>query len=225
MNTKLISKITLIAAFMTTSLIGCGSSSDDDSDDGDKTSKFSSTNDLASFSGNKSSATATQNNADTLARAASEGVLQASKNIDLPVGIQAESTPLNNALNKLVLEKINQQTIPLGFKEVEKGSCGGKWTLSYDDDFTGSGTYNFSSKFEDYCVGTVGSYYYIINGTMSGATTVSSNQTTQKTVITILPNTVFQEKSILLATQQILNALMITMAKKFPALPPTISLA
>jgi hypothetical protein len=149
-----IKKVCLTA--LTISLAACGGGSSSSGSDG--------TIDT-SFVGNSSAATASSSNAPTLARAASEGALQAAATVDAPIGYETNLDELNRELNAQIIDMVLAGDTPIAATETTAGNCGGEIRVTTPDysSFNPGDTYSASAVYDNYCVG-YGSFTYVING-------------------------------------------------------------
>lgn len=168
----------LILAGMVLGLIGCGG--------GGGGSVGSSGHIDTSFTGNTQAATATEDNANVLARAASEAAIYTAVSQNLPVGETSKSAAVEQQLRNELHQKITSkdQDLPIGFTQSEAGDCGGSLTISYPDSFLteagpGAGVHVAKTTYNNYC-SYIGASTYVIDGRTDIVFTVRSNGSVSK---------------------------------------------
>jgi len=161
-------------AFLAASLIGCGGGGAGGSDSADTID--------TGYTGNTDPATVDQDNSSFIARAAIEGVLQASDVSGVPTGAQI-SDGLIDQLHAEIRDIVTVQDVPIGADKVIVGSCGGTLTVTTPDQSnnTVGGVYNVSAVYADYCTVSSGSSY-VLNGTYLKNTFLRSDNTTSRIV-------------------------------------------
>jgi len=137
-------KNTLIAATLV-SLVGCGSGGGSSNGSGGSTHQ-------SLFSGNETAATATTENSEDIARAASEGLTRAleTEGMALPIGADIEEENIFSIFNELVNEQ--DLSLPTAFTQVYQGDCGGTERFTGPDSEPSIGSrFTVRIEYNNYC--------------------------------------------------------------------------